>query len=59
MKDIVVVAACRSPIGAFGGSLKDIPAPNLAAQVIKAAIKRAKIDPSIIGDVRMGNCMEP
>jgi len=59
MKDIVVVAACRSPIGAFGGSLKDIQAPELSAQVIKAAIDRGGIDPSIIGDLRWGNCMEP
>jgi len=59
MKDIVVVSACRSPIGAFGGSLKDLQAPELAAQVIKAAVERAKIDPAIIGDVRIGNCLEP
>jgi acetyl-CoA C-acetyltransferase len=59
MKEIVVVSACRSPIGAFGGSLKDLQAPELAAQVIKASIERAKIDPSIIGDVRIGNCLEP
>jgi len=59
MKDIVVVSACRSPIGAFGGSMKELQAPELAAQVIKAAVSRAGIDPSIIGDVRYGNCMEP
>lgn len=59
MKDIVVVSACRSPIGAFGGSLKDIQAPKLAAQVIKAAVERAGIDPAILGDLRFGNCLEP
>jgi acetyl-CoA C-acetyltransferase len=59
MKDIVVVSACRSPIGAFGGSLKELQAPELAAQVIRAAVERAKIDSSIIGDVRFGNCLEP
>ena len=59
MKDIVIVAAGRSPIGTFGGSLKDIQAPELAAQVIKAVINHAGIDPAIIGDVRFGNCMEP
>ncbi|NHJ14404.1 MAG: acetyl-CoA C-acetyltransferase [Candidatus Thorarchaeota archaeon] len=59
MQDIVVVSACRSPIGTFGGSLKDIQAPGLAAQVIKAAIERANIDPNLIGDVRFGNCLEP
>lgn len=59
MTDIVVVSACRSPIGAFGGSLKDIQAPELAAQVIKAAIDRADIDPAILGDIKFGNCLEP
>jgi acetyl-CoA C-acetyltransferase len=59
MTDVVVVSACRSPIGTFGGSLKDIQAPELSAQVIKAAVERAGIDPAIIGDLRWGNCMEP
>ena len=59
MTDVVVVSACRSPIGTFGGSLKDVQAPELSAQVIKAAIERAGIDPAIIGDLRWGNCMEP
>jgi len=59
MTDIVVVSACRSPIGAFGGSLKDIQAPELAGQVIKAAINRADIDSTILGDIKFGNCLEP
>ena len=59
MKDIVVVSACRSPIGTFGGSLKDLQAPELGSQVIKTAVDRAGIDPAIIGDVRFGNCFEP
>ncbi|MGY5880554.1 MAG: acetyl-CoA C-acyltransferase [Candidatus Thorarchaeota archaeon] len=59
MTDIVVVSACRSPIGTFGGSLKDLQAPELAAQVIKAAVDRAGIDPATIGDLRFGNCLEP
>ncbi len=59
MTDIVVVSACRSPIGAFGGSLKDLQAPELAAQVIKAAVERAGIDPAILGDLKFGNCLEP
>ena len=59
MSEIVVLSACRSPIGSFGGSLKDIQAPHLAAQVLKEAIKRAGIEPSTIGDVRLGNCLEP
>jgi len=58
-RDLVVVSACRSPIGAFGGSLKDLQAPELAAQVIKAAVDRAGINPSTIGDLKFGNCLEP
>ncbi|MHA1263632.1 MAG: thiolase family protein [Candidatus Helarchaeota archaeon] len=58
MDKVVVVSACRSAIGRFGGSLKSLTGGQLAAPVMKAAIKRAQIDPSIIGDVRMGCCME-
>ncbi|MFW9932773.1 MAG: thiolase family protein [Candidatus Thorarchaeota archaeon] len=59
MKEVVVVSAVRSPIGAFGGSLKELQAPELAAQVMKAAVERAGIDAHLIGDVRFGNCLEP
>ncbi|MHA1907107.1 MAG: thiolase family protein [Candidatus Thorarchaeota archaeon] len=59
MKEIVAVSAVRSPIGAFGGSLKPLQAPELAAQVMKEVVSRAGIDASIIGDVRFGNCLEP
>ncbi|MGQ4912925.1 MAG: thiolase family protein [Candidatus Thorarchaeota archaeon] len=59
MKEVVVVSACRSPIGAFGGSLKPLQAPELAAQVMRETVKRGGVDPSVIGDVRFGNCLEP
>jgi acetyl-CoA C-acetyltransferase len=59
MTETVIVSACRSAIGRFGGGLKDLQAPELAARVMKAAIERAGIEPDIIGDVRMGNCLEP
>ncbi len=59
MTEIVVVSAVRSAIGAFGGSLKSVQAPELAAQVMKEAIVRAGIKPDILGDVRIGNCLEP
>ncbi|MHA1340055.1 MAG: thiolase family protein [Promethearchaeota archaeon] len=58
MKDIVIVSACRTPIGTFGGSLRAVPGPKLAAIAMKEAINRAKIDPKIIGDVRFGCCLE-
>ena len=59
MKKIAIVSACRSPIGAFGKSLQPIPAPHLGAQIMKAAIDRAGIEPGILGDVRFGCCLEP
>ena len=59
MKDVVIVSACRTPIGAFGGTLCHSNAAELASVSMKEAVKRAKIDPSIIDDVRYGCCMEP
>lgn len=57
MKDVVIVSACRTAIGAFGGTLRDVPAYVLAATVIKNAVERAGISPEAVDDVRMGCCM--
>ena len=59
MKDIVIVSACRTAIGTFGGTLRDSHAAKLAAIVMKEAIKRAGIEPAMIDDVRFGCCLEP
>lgn len=59
MKDVVIVSACRTAIGAFGGSLRDTNAAALACVTMKEAVKRAGIDPAIIDDVRFGCCIEP
>lgn len=50
----VILSACRTPIGSFGGSLRDVPASKLGAIVIREAIARADIAPATIGDVIMG-----
>ncbi|HEU4695220.1 MAG TPA: acetyl-CoA C-acetyltransferase [Vicinamibacterales bacterium] len=50
----VILSACRTPIGSFGGALKDISASDLGAIVIREAIARAGIEASAIGDVIMG-----
>ena len=50
----VVLSACRTPIGSFGGSLKDFSASDLGAVVIREAIARAGIDAAGIGDLIMG-----
>lgn len=50
----IILSACRTPIGSFGGVLKDLSAADLGAIVIRDAIRRAEIDPAEIGDVIMG-----
>lgn len=59
MKEVVIVSACRTAIGTFGGSLKDLNAAVIAAASMREAIKRAGIDPQMIDDVRFGCCLEP
>jgi acetyl-CoA C-acetyltransferase len=56
LREVVVVAACRTPIGSFAGTLKDIRSHTLGATVLKELIRRTKIDPKIIEDVRFGCC---
>ena len=58
MRDVVIVSACRTAIGAFGGTLKSMNGPLLASVTMKEAVRRAGIDPVIIDDVRYGCCME-
>ncbi|HMF32030.1 MAG TPA: acetyl-CoA C-acyltransferase [Candidatus Lokiarchaeia archaeon] len=59
MRDVVIVSACRTPIGEFGGSLMPLRAPELAAVAMKEALHRANdLDPNVLGDVRFGNCLE-
>ena len=55
--DIVIVAAGRSAVGNFGGSLATVPAPTLGAKVIKGLIDQTKIDPASVGEVIMGNVL--
>lgn len=58
MKEVVIVSACRTAIGAFGGTLKNLSGAHLASITMKEAVKRANIDPAIIDDVRYGCCIE-
>lgn len=59
MKEVVIVSGCRTPIGAFGGTLKNVTGPTLGAITMKEAVRRAGIDPALIDDIRYGCCMEP
>lgn len=58
MKEVVIVSACRTAIGAFGGTLKNSNGAAIAAVTMKEAVKRAGIDPAVIDDVRYGCCVE-
>lgn len=58
MKEVVVVSGVRTAVGKFGGALKDYPAPDLLALVIREALQRAKVPPEIVGDVVAGQCMQ-
>jgi acetyl-CoA C-acetyltransferase len=54
-REDVVVGGVRTAIGTYGGSLKDIPPSQLAATVVKEAVKRAKVDPNQVGHLYLGN----
>ncbi len=54
MDEVVILSACRTPIGSFGGVFKDLSAVDLGAVVIREAIARAGIGANEIGDVVMG-----
>ena len=54
MREVVIASAVRTPIGKFGGSLKDISARKLGAIVIKEALNRAGVDPAMVDEVIMG-----
>ncbi|MFL5772471.1 MAG: thiolase family protein [Flavisolibacter sp.] len=53
-KTVYIVSAVRTPMGSFGGVLKDIPAPRLGAFAIRGAIERAGIKPDMVDEVLMG-----
>ena len=58
MKEVVIVSAARTPIGSFGGTLKDLSASELGAVVIKEAGARAKAEAALVEDVIMGNVFQ-
>lgn len=58
MREVVIASAVRTAIGTFGGSLKDIPAVDLGALVIKEAVNRAGIKPELVNEVVMGNVIQ-
>ena len=57
MKEAVIISACRTPIGSFGGALNSITAPKLGAIVIEEALRRAAISKDTVDEVIMGNVL--
>jgi acetyl-CoA C-acetyltransferase len=57
MEDIVIVAAARTAVGKFGGSLAKVPATELGSLVIKALLERSKLEPAQVGEVIMGQVL--
>lgn len=58
MKEVVIVSACRTAIGKFGGTLKNVSAVDLGAAVVKEAVKRAGIAPEQVDEVIFGNVLQ-
>jgi acetyl-CoA C-acetyltransferase len=53
--DVVIISACRTPVGKFQGSLSEFSAPQLGAITVREAVKRAGIDPAQVDECIMGN----
>lgn len=58
MREVVIASAVRTAIGSFGGSLKDMPAVDLGALVIKEALNRAGVKPEMVDEVVLGNVLQ-
>ena len=54
MRDVYLVNCCRTAIGSFGGSLKDVPAPELGAIVVKEVLNRAGVKPEQVDELMFG-----
>lgn len=58
MKEVYIVAAVRTPIGSFGGSLSSVSAPKLGALAIKGALNKINLNPNHIEEVYMGSVLQ-
>jgi len=58
LKDVVAVSGVRTPMGGFGGTLKDEPVYQLGATAIREAVKRSGVDPKDVNEVIYGNCRQ-
>jgi acetyl-CoA C-acetyltransferase len=58
MKDVFIVGAKRTPLGSFNGALSSVPATQLGAVAIKAALEQAGVSPELVQEVIMGNVLQ-
>lgn len=58
LRDVVIVDACRTAVGKFGGTLKPLKAHDLATAVIKGILERNNLDPAKVSEVIMGQCRQ-
>src|SRR5882724_12414299 len=58
MSEIIILSATRTPLGVFQGALASVPAPRLGAAAIRGALAQAKISPTDVTDVVMGNVLQ-
>jgi acetyl-CoA C-acetyltransferase len=56
MRDAVICEPLRTPVGGFGGALRNVAAHELAATVVRALIARTGLDPAVVDDVLLGHC---
>lgn len=56
MRDAVICEPLRTPVGGFGGSLRDVPVQDLASAVIRALVERTGLPPESVDDVLLGHC---
>ncbi|MFM7838415.1 MAG: thiolase family protein, partial [Chitinophagaceae bacterium] len=58
MQEVVILSALRTPIGSFGGSLKELSATRLGAAVIQAVIQKAGLEAEAVNEVYMGSVLQ-
>ena len=58
LKDVVCISACRTPMGRFGGTLKNMASCEIGAVPVAAAVKRAGLQPDDINEVILGSCRQ-
>ena len=55
MREVAIVSPVRTPVGRFGGTLKDIPAEDLGALIIRELVSRSGVDPERVDEVVLGH----